>query len=359
VCASLTFSLKLISNHFLFEWAKSCSPSSLFPRSPLLDFSLVTHDLLEWFHQHKRNLPWRKKRTPYRVWLSETMLQQTQVATVIPYFERWLKKFPTVQTLAKAPIDDVLKQWEGLGYYRRARNLHRAAQTIAFEKKGVFPTTYEGWLELPGIGSYTAAAISSIISGEKVLVVDGNVKRVAARLFMIKGEVSEKEAKRRLEPYLPKVKPGDFNEALMELGATICTPKNPKCLFCPVNAYCKAYHKGQVDKFPTRKVKKETPQRRHYALISIKDNAIWLRQRSETEMLSGLWGFVLVEEQPKGQSLPDVTHVYTHFRLTVTPVITGIPKKTEGRYILLSDLDKYALSTLDYKVLEVVKQSKV
>jgi A/G-specific adenine glycosylase len=322
--------------------------------APLLDF-LVTSDLLEWFHKHKRTLPWREKRTPYRVWISEAMLQQTQVATVIPYFERWLKKFPTVQALAKASIDDVLKQWEGLGYYRRARNIHKAAQIIAFEKEGVFPTTYEDWLELPGIGSYTAAAISSIVNGEKVLVVDGNVKRVAARLFMIKGEVSEKEAKKRLEPFLPETKPGDFNEALMELGATICTPKNPKCLFCPVNEFCKAYQKGQVDKFPNPKPEKETPQRHRYALISIKDDAIWLRQRGESEMLSGLWGFVLVEEQPKGQPLPTVSHAYTHFRLTVTPVVTKIPKKIEGKFIPLAELDKYALSTLDYKVLEVIK----
>jgi A/G-specific adenine glycosylase len=317
----------------------------------------VTHDLLEWFHNYKRNLPWRKKRTPYRVWLSEAMLQQTRVTTVIPYFERWLKKFPTVRDLANAPLDDVLKQWEGLGYYRRARNLHKAAQIIAFENKGVFPKTFEGWLELPGIGSYTAAAISSIVNGEKVLVVDGNVKRVAARLFMIKGEVSEKEAKKRLEPLLPETKPGDFNEALMELGATICTPKNPKCLFCPVNEHCKAYQKGQVDKFPTPKVKKETPQRQRYALVSIKDDAVWLRQRSETEMLSGLWGFVLVDEQPKGQCLPNVSHAYTHFRLTVTPVTTKISKKTEGKFIAFAELDKYALSTLDYKILEVITRT--
>jgi A/G-specific adenine glycosylase len=334
------------------------SPPLPLPHSPLLGCTLVTDDLLEWFHKHKRDLPWRKKRTPYRVWLSEAMLQQTQVATVIPYFERWLKKFPRVQDLANAPLDDVLKQWEGLGYYRRARNLHNAAQIIAFEKKGVFPITYEGWKELPGIGSYTAAAISSIINGEKVLVVDGNVKRVAARLFIIKGEVSEKEAKKRLEPYLPETKPGDFNEALMELGATICTSRSPKCLFCPVNQYCKAYQKGQVNKFPTPKLKKETPQRQRYALINIKNDAIWLRQRSETEMLSGLWGFTLVDKQPKGQTLPNVSHAYTHFRLTVTPIMTKIPEKTEGRFIPFAELNKYALSTLDYKVLEVIKQTK-
>jgi A/G-specific adenine glycosylase len=324
-----------------------CLPVTLSVFSLLLKCTLVTDDLLNWFGNNKRALPWRTKRNPYRVWLSEAMLQQTQVATVIPYFERWLKKFPTVQALANSPLDDVLKQWEGLGYYRRARNLHNAAQIVTLEKKGVFPTTYEAWQELPGIGPYTAAAISSIVNS------------VAARLFMIKGEVSEKDAKKRLEPYLPETKPGDFNEALMELGATICTPRNPKCLFCPVTEQCKAFQKGKVDRFPSPKVKKEVPQRHKYALISIKDEAIWLRQRNETEMLSGLWGFVLVDKQPRGKCLPTVSHAYTHFRLTVTPVLTTISKKTEGRFVALTDLDKLALSTLDYKVLEVLRKHNV
>jgi A/G-specific adenine glycosylase len=320
----------------------------------------VTDNLLEWFSNNKRDLPWRKKRNAYRVWLSETMLQQTQVATVIPYFERWLKKFPTVQALAEAPLDDVLKQWEGLGYYRRARNLHKAAQVVALERKGVFPRTFEGWLELPGIGPYSAAAISSIVNGEKVLAVDGNVKRVAARFFTIKGEVGEKIAKERLEPFLPDDKPGDFNEALMELGATICTPKNPKCLFCPVHKICKAYQTGKVKKFPTVKVKKKVPHYQKYALIAIKDNSIWLRQRTENEMLSGLWGFVLADELPKGlKILEKVNHAYTHFKLTVTPVITRISKKTEGKFISSSELDALALSTLDYKILGRIKEQEI
>ncbi len=285
------------------------------------------------------------------------MLQQTQVMTVIPYFERWLKKFPTVQALANAPLDEVLKHWEGLGYYRRARNLYKTAQMIVLEKKGIFPTTYEAWLELPGIGSYTAAAISSIVNGKKVLAVDGNVKRVVARVFMIKGEISEKVAKERLEPFLPETKPGDFNEALMELGATICTPKNPKCLFCLINKVCKAYQAGKVYKFPTAKVKKQTPHYHKYALVCIKDNALWLRQRSDNEMLSGLWGFVLLDELPKrSRALGNIHHAYTHFKLTVTPIITNIPKKSEGQFIPFDKLDTLALSTLDYKVLEVLKK---
>ena len=141
----------------------------------------VTNSLLEWFHHVKRDLPWRRERNAYRVWISEIMLQQTQVTTVVPYFERWLEHFPNIRTLADAPVDDVLKLWEGLGYYRRARNLHKAAQLVALEREGVFPDTYEGWLELSGVGPYTAAAVSSIIDGERVVAVDGNVKRVAAR----------------------------------------------------------------------------------------------------------------------------------------------------------------------------------
>lgn len=288
------------------------------------------------------------------------MLQQTQVATVIPYFEKWLKKFPTVQDLAKAPLDDILKQWEGLGYYRRARNLYKAAQIVAIERKGEFPSTYEGWLELPGIGPYTAAAISSIVNGEKVLVVEGNVKRVVARLFTIKGEISEKVAKGKLKPFLSDGKPGDFNEGVMELGATICTPRNPKCLFCPVNDYCKAYQKGKVDKFPTAKVKTRLPHRHKYALVCVKKNALWLRQRGENEMLNGLWGFVLVDEMPEeARVLPDVTHVYTHFKLTVTPVVSKIPKKAEGRFVLFSEVDTVALSTLDYKILGRIKEEGI
>ncbi|MGL4608204.1 MAG: A/G-specific adenine glycosylase [Trueperaceae bacterium] len=319
----------------------------------------MTRELLEWFQQNKRNLPWRKKRTPYRVWISEAMLQQTQVATVIPYFERWLQTFPTLYGLAEASLDDVLKQWEGLGYYRRARHLHQTAQKIVLERKGIFPTTYERWLELPGIGPYTAAAISSIVNGESVLVVDGNVKRVAARLFMLKGVISEKIAKKRLAPFLPQTRPGDFNEALMELGATVCTPKTPQCNTCPVQTFCKAYQKGRVANYPTPKLKKETPRHHRYALICVKNNKLWLRQRGEREMLSGLWGFVLVDDKPKGKLLEDVKHSYSHFHLTVTPVLGSIPRKTEGRFFPLNTLETFALSTLDHKILERVFQSLI
>ena len=317
----------------------------------------MTSSLLTWFYRVKRDLPWRKERTPYRVWISEIMLQQTQVATVVPYFERWLARFPDLETLANAPLDDVLKMWEGLGYYRRARNLHRAAQVV-LEQGGTFPKTYEGWLELPGVGPYTAAAVSSIVNGEAVVAVDGNVKRVAARLFML-DTPNEKEVRELLTPYLPEETPGDFNEALMELGATVCTKAAPVCLFCPVQEQCQAFAKGEVDKFPKPKGRLERPHYERYAVIDLCGDTLLLKQRGEDEMLNGLWGFVLVDEKPsEAQTLPIVNHAYTHFSQTVTPVLMQL-KKTEGEYIRVTDLDTLALSTLDRKIIRVLQEAKL
>ena len=312
----------------------------------------VTESLLEWFHRNKRDLPWRKNRTPYRVWLSEVMLQQTQVKTVIPYYERWLNIFPNVQDLAEAPLDDVLKQWEGLGYYRRARNLHRAAQLVAFERDGVFPDSYEAWLELPGVGPYAAAAISSILNSESVVSVDGNVKRVAARLFLIEDVPGAKDVRVRLTPYLPAENPGDFNEALMELGATICTKRKPMCTFCPVQAVCQAYAAGRTGELPVMAKRKVRPHYERYAILHIKENSLWLRRRGEDEMLNGLWGFVLVDEEPRGKQLAKVKHAYTHFSLEVTPVLTNAPEDAEGEFVKLKNVNDLALSTLDRKILE-------
>ncbi|MCA9835356.1 MAG: A/G-specific adenine glycosylase, partial [Trueperaceae bacterium] len=311
----------------------------------------MTNDLLTWFHRLKRDLPWRKNRNPYRVWLSEVMLQQTQVATVIPYFERWLERFPTISDLAQASFDEVLKSWEGLGYYRRAKNLHRAAQKVAFELEGRFPETYEAWLELPGIGPYSAAAISSIVNGERVVAVDGNVKRVASRLFLLKGEPQEALVRENLSPYLPETCPGDFNEAMMELGATLCKKQTPACLYCPLTSHCLAYQQGKTADYPEAKKKTKRPHYEKYALIDIQDGKIWLRQRSETEMLNGLWGFVLVDDvNDEVKRLERVTHAYTHFSLGVTPVLEKA-SNSDGEYIPLENLDTLALSTLDRKIL--------
>ena len=317
----------------------------------------MTPRLLEWFARVKRDLPWRRERSPYRVWVSEIMLQQTQVATVVPYFERWLARFPDVRSLAAAPVDDVLKLWEGLGYYRRARNLHRAAQIVAFEREGVFPTTYEAWLGLPGVGPYTAAAVASIVDGEGVVAVDGNVKRVAARVFGLVGVVGEKEVRRLFTPYLPE-NPGDFNEALMELGATVCTPRNPACEACPLTNTCTAFQENRVAELPTPKPKRARPHRERYAVVDVKNGSVWLRQRTPEEMLPGLWGFVLTEEEPSGETLPAAEHVYTHFSTRVTPVLTPHGKH-EGGYVKIGELETLALSTLDHKILNILRAAQL
>lgn len=318
--------------------------------------------LLAWFEEHGRALPWREARTPYRALVAEMMLQQTRVATALPYYERWLARFPTVQALAEAPLESVLKQWEGLGYYRRARHLHRSAQLIAAQG-GRFPTTYQGWLELPGVGPYTAAALASMLAGERVLAVDGNVKRLAARLFALEGEVTAARTRATFAPHLQGTAPGDFNEALMDLGATVCTPKAPACPICPLQACCSAYRSGRVEAFPTPKVRATKPHRLRYAVVAVQDGALWLRRRRHDEMLPGLWGFVLLSTRPaSGQMLEPVSHGYTHFDTTVTPVvISDAPSDMglEGAFVTAEAVEELALSRLDRKILAVLRDAGI
>jgi A/G-specific adenine glycosylase len=319
-------------------------------------------ELLGWFTGSQRLLPWREARTPYRVWVSEAMLQQTQVETVIPYFERWLTRFPTLEALAAAPLSEVLKAWEGLGYYRRARLLHEGAKVVVARHGGALPKTYDALLKLPGIGPYTAAAIASLAFGEPVLAVDGNVKRVAARLFRLTGDVKVREVETHLGPHLPETEAGAFNEALMELGATVCTPRVPRCETCPVRPYCKAFQFRQVTLFPEPKKRRKMPQLHRFALVhkkdTTKDPVLWLRERDESEMLGGLWGFVLSETEPVGEKLEPVRHAYTHFKITATPVVVETPPRV-GRWVSLAELETLPLSRLDHKILERLHQKPV
>jgi len=217
-------------------------------------------ELLGWFRQFQRQLPWRQSKDPYRIWLSEIMLQQTRVAAAIPYYERFLLQFPDLHSLAEAPAGEVLRLWSGLGYYSRARNLQRAAQQIAAMHAGVFPSTYADTLALPGIGAYTAAAILSIAFGAKHAVLDGNVARVVARIGAIRGDLRQGRRWQSLQIFadnlLDEEKPGDWNQAMMELGATICTPKSPHCLLCPVSRFCEARKLGEQDKIPEKRKKR-------------------------------------------------------------------------------------------------------
>jgi A/G-specific adenine glycosylase len=226
------------------------------------DLSTFREQLLGWFRDFQRDLPWRRTRVPYRIWLSEIMLQQTRVTAVIPYYERFLHRFPDVHALAKAPQDEVLRLWSGLGYYSRARNLHKAAQRIVALHGGHFPESENEALALPGIGQYTAAAILSIAYGKKLAVLDGNVARVLARLFAIHGDLREpkrwKSLQKSATELLDAEAPGDWNQAMMELGAMVCTPKTPQCLLCPVSKHCRALRAGLVDVLPEKRKKRDT-----------------------------------------------------------------------------------------------------
>jgi A/G-specific adenine glycosylase len=218
--------------------------------------------LLGWFRQYRRDLPWRRTKDPYRIWLSEIMLQQTRVATVIPYYERFLERFPDIHALTVAPQEEVLRLWSGLGYYGRARNLQRAAQEIVAKHGGVFPRTEKDTLALPGIGTYTAAAILSIAYGEKHAVLDGNVARVLARIFAVQGDLRDakrwQSLQKSADALLAPKSPSDWNQAMMELGATLCTPQSPQCLLCPVTQFCQARKLGLADSLPARRKKRAT-----------------------------------------------------------------------------------------------------
>ena len=220
--------------------------------------------LLDWFRQFQRELPWRRTTEPYRIWVSEIMLQQTRVAAVIPYYERFLARFPEVQALADAPQEDVLRLWSGLGYYSRARNLQKAAQQIVAQYGGEFPRDEEAVLALPGIGQYTAAAIRSIAFGAKRAVLDGNVARVLARLGAVRGDLRETRRWQSLQKtagdLLDPKSPGDWNQAMMELGATVCTPRAPQCLICPVANFCRARQLGEPESFPEQRKKRDAVQ---------------------------------------------------------------------------------------------------
>ncbi len=225
---------------------------------------LFRKNLLAWFTQFQRDLPWRKNKDPYRVWLSEIMLQQTRVAAVIPYYERFLARFPTVNSLAEAQQEEVLRLWSGLGYYSRARNLQKAAQQIVAQHAGIFPMAADDALELPGIGAYTAAAILSIAYDKQLAVLDGNVARVLARLEAIQGDLRAGSQWQRLQHLadmlLDPQLSGDWNQAMMELGATVCTPRSPQCLLCPIQEFCQARKLGLVDAIPEKRRKRATEE---------------------------------------------------------------------------------------------------
>ena len=338
--------------------------------------------LLNWYNKNKRTLPWRDHPDAYAIWVSEIMLQHTRVETVIPYFEKWMQLFPTVQTLADASERDVLNAWEGLGYYSRARNLHKAAKMMVSEYGGRLPRDMDELIKLPGIGRYTVGAIASIAFDMDEPALDGNLKRVYARLFDLEEPVDSPKGEKLLweiaRENLPKGRAGDFNQALMDLGATICIPKNPRCLICPLMAICRACENGTQELRPVKKPKKAVPHYVHAAGVVLKKGKVLLAQRPSSGLLGGMWEFPngRVDGDPAGElaealrtgyslkvrkkeALGVVQHAYTHFKVTVHAFqcdLSSMPKAQSLKWVLLKDLDDYPMGKVDRRIAGMIKQ---
>jgi A/G-specific adenine glycosylase len=343
----------------------------------------IQRSLLKWFRTNARDLPWRKNRTPYAVWVSEIMLQQTQVTTVIPYFNRFMKRFPTVEKLARAKQDTVLKHWEGLGYYSRGRNLHTAAKLIVSDYGGQLPDTVDELQKIPGIGRYTAGAIASIAFNRPAPILDGNVIRVLSRLFCIEGNPKDDATKKKLwqlaETLVHIKHPGDFNEAMMELGAMVCTPQNPQCPKCPLKNQCQAIKTGRQAELPVKQKQAPLP---HYSIvvgIVFKGDKILIDKRRQNALLGGLWEFpggkkksgesfkTAVAREVKeetgieikvGKKLCIVKHTYSHFKITLHAYRCEYASGTANplgcdavKWATLNELKKYAFPAANTKII--------
>lgn len=312
--------------------------------------------VLGWYATHgRKNFPWQRNSHAYNIWVSEIMLQQTRVETVIPYYEKFMQHFPNVNELAAADMDEVLHLWTGLGYYARARNLHKAAQKIVDEYQGQFPKQLDAVIALPGIGRSTAAAILAMSFNQAHAILDGNVKRVLARYFAIQGWPGTKSVEQQLwqkaDTLLPQNKFAEYTQAMMDLGATLCTRSNPQCSSCPVQSNCKAFAQQLQSKLPTPKPSKKIPQRKVVVAIiqNRQDNSIWLEKRPPAGIWGGLYSFPEFENTsaleawlkthlkqqdedatPTSQSLAVITHTFSHFRLHMHPRIIQIDKKPNG-----------------------------
>lgn len=288
--------------------------------------------LIDWFEENKREMPWRKTSDPYCIWVSEVMLQQTQVATVIPYYIRFMERFPTVTDLAKATLEEVHQYWQGLGYYRRGENLWKGAQVIQERWNGIFPQEPKLVSEIPGIGPYTLGAICSIAFHLPLPAVDGNVMRVMSRWYCISDDIGIAKNRKVFEAKVMENMPDNpnaFNQGLMELGALICTPKNPKCEECPVKALCKAYQTGKVLDYPVKEKKIKKVEEKYAALIIEKEHKIGMLKRPEEGLLANLWGLPMIEEKAWKEGgfealeyvrFDSVNHIFTHKKWVMEPI---------------------------------------
>ncbi|MBX7148551.1 A/G-specific adenine glycosylase [bacterium] len=318
-------------------------------------------NLLSWYDRCKRDLPWRHTTNPYFIWISEAMLQQTTVATVIPYYERFIQTLPTLKDLATAPEDQLLKLWAGLGYYSRVRNLKKAAQKVVGEFNGKLPSTAAQLKTLPGLGDYASAAVASIAFGEVIPVVDGNVLRVVARYKGIGDDIMLPKTREMvrdiMKELIDKKRPGDFNQAVMELGATVCTPKNTQCLLCPLRDGCTAYKSNQVHLLPIKVKKTKYMDVNLTCFVYQHKKSYWLTQRAQGEVNGMMWEFPLEESRPQRTDIKPVKHAIMNKRITVWPVIEKMSQKPKqaGSWIAITQLQEYPLTTITKKVLKSIQ----
>jgi A/G-specific adenine glycosylase len=350
------------------------------------EISGLRRRLLAWYERHRRRLPWRDTRDPYRIWVSEVMLQQTQVNTALPYYRRFLARFPTLRKLAAADLGEVLKLWEGLGYYARARNLHRAAGFLAADG-GRIPDRWEGFRALPGVGDYIAAAVLSIALDRPHAVVDGNVKRVLARLMTLATPVnqaaSHKLFQAQADRLLNRKRPGDFNQAVMELGALVCTPAAPDCPACPLTRFCAANREGTVARYPRRVASRPVPEEQIAVGVVFKNGRVLITRRPPQGLLGGLWEFpggkIEAGESPAAacvreikeevdlevtveEPLAQVRHAYSHlrvhlhvFRCRFTAGRVRLNGPAEHRWVRIAEIDRFAFPGANRKFIPLLK----
>ncbi len=342
---------------------------------------MINNKLLNWFDQNKRDLPWRRCRNPYRVWVSEIMLQQTQVKTVVPYFNRWMKRYPTLKTLKNAKYEDILKMWEGLGYYSRCKNIYKTSQLI----NSSFPNNYQDLIKLPGIGDYTAKTILSIAFEQPFVGIDTNLERVGYRILGLKSKTkrNHKRVVEFLEANQDKNRPGDYNEALMDLGSSICSSQTTYCTKCPLAKDCKAYVSLSPTSYPKSEISKKVPEYNIAVSLIKHKNKFLITRRANTKFLSGLWEFpggkieksetarqAIIREVKEETNLVifdpiflgNVKHKYSHFGVNISLFISSpesIKKlniKQEHKWINLKSIDKYPLPKANHKMLDILQK---
>ncbi|UOF91061.1 A/G-specific adenine glycosylase [Fodinisporobacter ferrooxydans] len=343
--------------------------------------------LVQWYEKNKRQLPWRRERDPYRIWVSEIMLQQTRVEAVIPYYERFMEQFPTLQELADAPEDRVLKAWEGLGYYSRARNLHQAVREVQTHYNGIVPDEPDAMGNLPGVGPYTLGAVLSIAYNKEIPAVDGNVMRVISRVFYLYDDIGKQKTRKTIEQMvqqmIPTGKASQFNQGLMELGALVCIPGNPRCLGCPVQTVCRAYAEGVQKELPVKEKKKPPREQQIVVPLIEQERKIWINRRSNEGLLAGLWQLptyeVTGEDEPTslqtsfyeqygfrlqiGERFFTVQHVFSHIKWNMNvykcflseseqSLLAQVSDKDSGHcFVPIEELEQFTFPNVHLKIL--------